>query len=1089
MAIAFARARYLSRAAGGNAVRSAAYNAREAIQAERTGELFHFRHRDAPEHHEVLLPEGADARFADCAVLWNTAEAVERRKDSQVAREIVLALPADRELTTADRIELARTFAEQHFLAKGLAVQLDVHAPHKERGEGEGAWAEGTGGDHTNWHAHLLITTRRLEGEGFAAKKARDLDPEVRRAGTRAVVADGEAWGETWRAHQDRYFQEHGIGVRVDATAAHPGEHIGPVRMRKVDSPAAARAEVLRAANEAAAKDPEQVLAVLTRNNATFTERELDRYLAKQLGAGPDGTPDAATARDITDAKRAVLGHRDVLALYDRDTGEAAGRFTTVGVREQERTALADGAAVAGARHHQGVIARHQEAALEGRTLRDDQRAAFEHAVSAGGLKLVEGRAGTGKSYTLAAVRDAHERAGYRVVGLAPTNAVAQDLKADGFAEAGTVHSALFGIKNGRSPGWDSRTVLVVDEAAMLDSRVTGELLAEARQAGAKVVLAGDDRQLTSIERGGLFTELRKAHGAAEITEVTRQRVGWQRQAARDLAEGRFDAAVQAFDRHGAVTWTADQDTARAALVERWTEDTTADPGASRFVFAYMNVEVDRLNAELRGVRRDRGELGSPDTVLATKHGEAAFAAGDRVQFTDTAKKLGIHNGNAGTITGLDAATGQVWVRLDAPAGKEGRVVTWRASEFEGFRHGYAGTIYKGQGKTLDHTYLLHTHHWRAAASYVALTRQRESAQVFVSTEVARDAAQLARQMGRGEVRAASVAWATPDELAPELRQRAEAELADAARPAPGAAARPDSGSSARIGEGTVPRASQDQVATPAASVTAQGWLIPPYADLSGQGRDSLGRGTSPGAVAAAVAADKAVQREREARWSYLQGAYRDPYAARAALDELAKRQGWTSAASRIAREPEQLGELRGKTGLFAGAKARAERDAAQRAAGAIGPSLERIGAAEARVERGYRTGVEAQRAADATGIPRLSAAAEAAVCAMAVAKDDRIRGEAWQAVQGDKQVAGELRAFGAAVEQRFGEDSVRAMLRAGGRPGAVAASSVAPEQQPMLDRVAGLTAALKAGERAGAAAAQREAESERQGQRRGLRM
>ena len=92
-------------------------------------------------------------------------------------------------------------------------------------------------------------------------------------------MTDAEAWGETWRAHQDRYFQEHGIEVRVDATAAHPGEHIGPVRMRKVDSPAAARAEALRAANEEAARDPAQVLAALTRNNATFTERELDRYL------------------------------------------------------------------------------------------------------------------------------------------------------------------------------------------------------------------------------------------------------------------------------------------------------------------------------------------------------------------------------------------------------------------------------------------------------------------------------------------------------------------------------------------------------------------------------------------------------------------------------------------------------------------------------------------------------------------------------------------------------------------------------------------------------------------------------------------
>ncbi len=206
MAIAFARARYLSRASGGNAVRSAAYNAREAITAERTGELFHFRHRDTPEHHAVLLPEGADARLADSAVLWNAAEAAERRKDAQVAREIVLALPADRVLSTEDRIELAHSFAQEHFVSKGLAVQLDVHAPHKERREGESAWTEGTGGDHINWHAHLLITTRRIEGDQLAAKKARDLDPEVRKTGTRTLVTDAEAWGETWRAHQDRYF-------------------------------------------------------------------------------------------------------------------------------------------------------------------------------------------------------------------------------------------------------------------------------------------------------------------------------------------------------------------------------------------------------------------------------------------------------------------------------------------------------------------------------------------------------------------------------------------------------------------------------------------------------------------------------------------------------------------------------------------------------------------------------------------------------------------------------------------------------------------------------------------------------------------
>ena len=119
MAIQFARARYLSRASGGNAVRSAAYNARDAIEAERTGEVFYFRHRDAPEHHEVLLPEGAAEQFRRSGVLWNTAELAEKRRDAQVAREIVVALPADAGITGEDRIEMVRSLCRAAFCRQG----------------------------------------------------------------------------------------------------------------------------------------------------------------------------------------------------------------------------------------------------------------------------------------------------------------------------------------------------------------------------------------------------------------------------------------------------------------------------------------------------------------------------------------------------------------------------------------------------------------------------------------------------------------------------------------------------------------------------------------------------------------------------------------------------------------------------------------------------------------------------------------------------------------------------------------------------------------------------------------------------------
>ncbi|TLU71168.1 AAA family ATPase [Lichenicoccus roseus] len=755
MAIQFARTRFISRATGGNAVRSAAYNQRTDIRDQRTGQNFYFRHREAPLHHEVLLPVGADAMFRDATTLWNAVEAAENRRNSQVALEMILALPANLEITEADRLELARTFVHEHFVSKGLAAQIDIHAPHEGDLDSETA----------NWHAHVLVTTRRIEGDRLATHKARDLNPEVRRYGGKSFVMGAHGFGEAWRQHQDAFFRAHGYEARVDPTVSHPTEHLGPVRMRRRDSELNERAADADAANHTAARDPLQVLAALTRNNATFSERDLERYLAKHVKPPRE--------RDII--KAAVLRHGEVLALHDRESGAVSERYTTRTVREQEHATLVLAVAVAG-RRGTGVAPAIARATAGGTTLRADQRAAYDHAVAAGGLKLIEGRAGTGKSYTLSAIRVAHERDGYQVVGLGPTNAVALDLKASGFAEARTLHAALFRLKNGRER-WSERTVVIVDEAAMVDTRILHELLSEVHKAGARLILAGDDRQLASIERGGLFSELRQAHGSVEITEVTRQREVEQKQAARDLAEGRFRRAVETFDRIGAITWSDEQSNARDALVAAWAADVAADPASSRFVFAYTNDDVDVLNTALRAVRRRRGELGA-DVALPTRRGMTNFAVGDRVQFTDTDKAIGVVNGHVGRITRIERLTQRVTVQLDGAGGEAGRTVSWTGASFSGVRHGYAGTIYKGQGKTLDHTYLYHTRHWRNAASYVALTRQRDSAQIFVARETAGDVAQLARQMARSEMKDASMAYATAEEITLERTMQEAAQQA-----------------------------------------------------------------------------------------------------------------------------------------------------------------------------------------------------------------------------------------------------------------------------------------------------------------------
>ena len=450
------------------------------------------------------------------------------------------------------------------------------------------------------------------------------------------------------------------------------------------------------------------------------------------------------------------------------------------------------------------------------------------------------------------------------------------------------------------------------------------------------------------------------------------------------------------------------------------------------------------MNAALRRVRHDRGELGA-DVEFATKHGVAQFAVGDRVQFTDTLRAAKIYNGNAGVITAIDAQNGVLHAMLDG-AGGQGRQVFWSAEAFDGFRHGYAGTIYKGQGKTLDHSYLYHSHHWRQSSSYVALTRQRESAQIFVARETAKDVEQLARQMGRQEVRSASVAWATREELPASLRPVVE-----------------------RAVRGGAPQPVQRSATRAYSSTEAQKWWIAPQTPIAPVTLDQ---------IKAVVSADADAGREREALGRYLEGAFRDPQAARTRLDALIETHGPTSASVRLAADPSQLGDMRGRAGVFAGASARQARIQAERVAGAIGPAVSRLAEAERAAAKRFMTDSDDKRQALSTGVPRLSPAAQAAIERIARAKDDPTQVEAWKAVRADRQIAGEIDGFMTAVEQRFGAQGMRAL----DRTGQFAGMKVDADERVAISEIGRVVQTVRGAELNSTAVSQRQVAGERIG-------
>jgi len=507
-------------------------------------------------------------------------------------------------------------------------------------------------------------------------------------------------------------------------------------------------------ADAARGADHAALRAALTEKDATFSRKDVDRAFA---WAGYFGEARKAP-------REAFLGDRDIVALREA-AGEPVKAYTTREILADERAVQREARALHG-RDSFGLKAETVAGQGIRFTLTREQAEALDHATAADGLAIIAGQAGAGKSRVLDAVREAYQAEGYEVRGMAWTNKVVANMRSCGF-EASTIRAELGRVEREAEAWRGGKTVLVVDEAAQLSTKDLGALLGTAEERGAKVILTGDDKQLGSIERGGMFRVLRDEFGAAQLQQVQRVKDEDQQKAFGLMHGGKgerdFAGALRIFDERGAIHWSANRGAAIRDLGATYIADVEAAPGKRRLMLAQTNEEVKALNVFARTLHRERGELGE-DHVLATKGGELPFARGDRVSITENgptkaAKAAGLVNGAFGRIVDIGVAPGdkrEVTVELDGERGKAGAMFRFvvgdnRAlGEFQGLKHGYASTVYKSQGDTLDQIYALHAPGGRADSNYVAMTRHRESMSVFVARDRTKDFDALVRQMSQG---------------------------------------------------------------------------------------------------------------------------------------------------------------------------------------------------------------------------------------------------------------------------------------------------------------------------------------------------
>jgi Ti-type conjugative transfer relaxase TraA len=723
MAIYHFSAKVISRAVGSSAVAAAAYRSADRLHDERLGRSHDFSNKAGVVHSEVLLPDGAPEEWRDREQLWNDVEAAEIRKDAQLAREIEFAIP--REMTEGQGIELARDFVRDEFVERGMIADLNVH------------WDIGADG-LARPHAHVMLTMReiRIGDDGSA-----EFGAKVRDWNRTELLTH---WREAWADHVNERLASLDIDARIDHRSLEaqgidlePQHKIGPAASRMVEQGlevdrAEEHLEIARRNGEKILGNPSIALDSITHGQATFTNRDLAMFVHRH----------SAGTIQFDAVMGAVKASPDLIALGKDGRGE--DRFTSRAMIETEQR-LERATATLDARRNHGVADRHRGLALarasgRGLELSAEQRGALEHVTSARGVSNVIGYAGTGKSAMLGVAREAWEAAGYQVQGAALSGIAAEGLEHGSGIGSRTLASLEHQWANDRDR-LTSKHILVIDEAGMIGTRQLERVVTEAEKQGAKVVLVGDPEQLQAIEAGAAFRAAAERHGAVEISSIRRQHEEWQRDATRELATGRTGEAIGRYADAGHVHAADTRDAARTELVDAWDRDRQRHPDASRIILTHTNDEVRQLNDDVRDRLRAGGALG-PEIEINVERGERMFAEGDRVMFLRNEREMGVKNGSLGTVQNIDRM--RMAVMLD-----DGRRVAFDLKDYAHVDHGYAATIHKAQGMTVDRVQVLATPGMDRHGAYVAMSRHRDGVDLHYGRDDFRDQSKLVRALSR----------------------------------------------------------------------------------------------------------------------------------------------------------------------------------------------------------------------------------------------------------------------------------------------------------------------------------------------------
>lgn len=518
----------------------------------------------------------------------------------------------------------------------------------------------------------------------------------------------------------------------------------------------------------------------LMEQKSYFTEKEAIRFAAEfSQGRG-------VGAEEVIEATRKYLKQESIVPLIKEDYRY----FTTRDHLELEKKMIREVRELSetpGLKVSEDSIEKALETAKgEGTPLTAEQEKALRHVLrDEGRISMVTGDAGTGKTTVLKPVAEVLEAEGYEVRGLALAGKAAQGMEEGAGIKSGTIASFLWSQERAESewnpelakqefeawavgkrkelspeeaanfnPVWTKnteekarkrfedfrgkqeltdKTVLIVDEAAMVDTKSFAGIIEKVREAGATLIGIGDGKQLQAITQGGAFSGMVDVIGDVRLTEIFRQRDEAEKEAVSEMADGEVAKSLDHFAREGRLDISEDRVQAKGEMITAWGEKGVDDP-KENLMLAGTNLDVFELNQMAQANRMEAG-LVSGDSLKVRAH---ELYRGDRVMFTKNHKGLAVKNGSFGTIQRVDEKLGTLTVEVDGKGEARERTRSFSIDAYDEVTLGYAVTTHKAQGATVENSFVLTDEEMtHREMSYVQVSRARGETTIFTTEEEA----------------------------------------------------------------------------------------------------------------------------------------------------------------------------------------------------------------------------------------------------------------------------------------------------------------------------------------------------------------